>query len=251
MVQYGFYFDQSRCIGCNACEVACKQWHQIPPGPQKWMRVYQWEKGSFPEIKLHFLAIPCYHCERPMCARSCPNGAIYKEDQYGAVLIDPDKCRGERKCWKGCPYGSILFTSDKPGEKASKCTMCIDRLKEGKTPVCVLSCSMRAFEFGPLSELMAKFGELRELEEMPSGDRTVPSVVFNRSQPKRSVLVYDSKKALDLWKRRGPYAPEAAPSLYSRIEDVIEVPFNTVGRSRLVLKPRNVEELMYYTTDDD
>ncbi len=251
MVQYGFYFDQSRCIGCNACSVACKQWHQISPGPEKWMRVYQWEKGAFPDIQVRFLAIPCYHCEKPMCARSCPNGAIYKEDRYGAVLIDPDKCKGERKCWKGCPYGSILFASDWPGEKASKCTMCIDRLEEVKAPICVLSCSMRALEFGPIDELKKKYGEIRELEEMPRPHITEPSVVFKPPEGKKKILAWDAEKALGLWKSRGPYAPEGAPDLFDRVEDVTQVSVSRIGRDRLVLKAENVKELMYFTTDDD
>jgi anaerobic dimethyl sulfoxide reductase subunit B len=249
MTQYGFYFDQSRCIGCNACSVACKQWNQLPPGPVKWMRVYQWERGFFPGIKLHFLAIPCYHCERPFCMKACPNGAISKEGSFGAVLIDTTRCRGTRSCWKACPYGSIMFSSDEPGEKASKCTMCIDRLKEGKKPLCVLSCSMRAFEFGPLDQLIVKFGRGQELEEMPSGDRTHPSVVFRPSQGKRQIVPWDAERALRLWKPRGPYAPQGAPDLFGKKEDFI--PARGVGRDRLTLKAKSAEELMYFTTDND
>ena len=251
MVQYGFYFDQSRCIGCNACTVACKQWHDLPPGPKKWMRVYQWEEGCFPNLRVHFLAIPCYHCEKPVCVRACPNDAIFKEDHWGAVLIDSSKCDGSRKCWRACPYGSILFASDQPGEKASKCTMCIDRLKEGKLPICVLSCSMRALEFGPLHELTAKFGQLRKLEEMPSGDLTRPSVVFRPAQPKRQILPWDPDKTLSLWKKRGPEAPQNVPDLLKEVSDLIHIPPGTIGRDRLVLKAKNVEEFMYFTTDDD
>ena len=135
------------------------------PGPQKWMRVYQWEEGSFPDIRLHFLALPCYHCAKPACARACPNKAIYKEEKYGAVLIDPKKCTGNRKCWQACPYGAIVFPSDDRGAAAGKCTMCLDRLEEGKKPICVLSCSLRALEFGPLDQLRTQFGDLQQLEE--------------------------------------------------------------------------------------
>jgi len=251
MSQYGFYFDQSRCIGCNACAVACKQWHHLPPGPQKWMRVYQWEKGSFPDVKVHFLAIPCYHCENPVCAKACPNGALHKEKRYGAVLIDSEKCEGTRRCWKACPYGSIMFARDIPGKKASKCTLCIDRLEEGNPPICVLSCSMRALEFGPLEKLIAQFGPRRELEEMPSGDVTHPAVVFKPSQPKKQIVPWDANRALSLWKGRGPYASQRAPALFRKIEDLTQVPPQTVGRDHLVLKPRNLQELMYYTMDDD
>ena len=173
------------------------------------MRVYQWEKGSFPEIQLHFLAIPCYHCAQPVCARACPNGAIYKEDQFGAVLIDSRKCTGARKCWKACPYGSIAYPSDRPGEAASKCTMCLDRLREGKKPICVLSCSMRALEFGPLNELRSKFGDLRRLEDMPPAG-TGPSVVFKPRGPKKPILPRDAGRALVLWKKRA-LCPRGCP----------------------------------------
>ena len=96
MPQYGFFIDLSRCTGCNACVISCKQWHDIQPGPVKWMRVYQWEKGAFPNIDLRVLPIMCFHCENPVCAEACPNDAIYKDEKFGAVLVDPEKCKGER-----------------------------------------------------------------------------------------------------------------------------------------------------------
>lgn len=170
MAQYGFLIDLSRCIGCHACEISCKQWHDIPPGAIKWMRVYQWEEGSFPQIDLRILPVPCFHCEVPVCAAACPNGAIYKEDKYGAVLVNPDKCTGSRRCWQACPYGAPQFAGDEFGLKMSKCTMCIDRLEEGLKPLCVLSCSMRALEFGPIDELIKKYGNLRRLEDIPKKD---------------------------------------------------------------------------------
>ncbi len=167
MPQYGFFIDLSRCTGCNACVIACKQWHDISPGPVKWMRVYQWEKGAFPNIDLRVLPIPCLHCENPVCAEACPHHAIYKEDKYGAVLVDHEKCTGERKCWQACPYGAPQFEGDEPGLQMSKCNMCIDRLEKGLKPICVLSCSLRALEFGPLDELREKYGSLRRLEGIP------------------------------------------------------------------------------------
>jgi len=251
MIQYGFYFDQSRCIGCSACLVACKQWHGLAPGPQKWMRVYQWESGSFPDIRVHFLAIPCYHCEKPLCAKACPNGAISKEEQFGAVLVSPAQCKGERKCWQACPYGSIMFAGDGMGEKASKCNMCIDRLREGKKPICVLSCSMRALEFGPIGELRQKFGHLQQIEEMPSGTLSHPSIVLKPSQPKSQIIPWNAEKALELWKRRGPYLPEDSQPIFESVQDVTQIPSGVVGKNRLILKPKNRDELMYYTTDDD
>jgi anaerobic dimethyl sulfoxide reductase subunit B (iron-sulfur subunit) len=129
--------------------------------------------------------------------------------------------------------------------------MCIDRLKDGKKPICVLSCSMRALEFGPLEKLVSKFGDIRQLEEMPSGRLTIPSAVFRPAQHKRKIVPWDPEAALKLWKSRGPYAPEQAPDLFTRKEDVTDVHPNSIGRDRLVLKAQTVEELMYFTTDND
>jgi DMSO reductase iron-sulfur subunit len=166
MTQHGFFIDISRCTGCNACVIACKQWHNIPPGPVKWMRVYQWEEGSFPNLDLNTLPIMCMHCSNPVCIEACQHGAIYKEDKYGAVLVDQSKCEGDRKCYDACPYGVPQFAGDEPGQKMSKCDMCIDRLEEGLKPICVLSCSMRALDFGPIEELRAKYGNAIYVEAL-------------------------------------------------------------------------------------
>ena len=160
MSQYGFYIDTSRCIGCNACVIACKQWHDVEPGPAKLIRVHQWEKGAFPDIDLRVLPLMCFHCENPNCLKACDHDAIYKEEKYGAVLVDKDKCVGDRKCFDACPYGTPQYKSDDPKEKMLKCTMCYDRLEEGLNPICVLSCSMRALDFGKLDDLKAKYGEV-------------------------------------------------------------------------------------------
>ena len=168
MTQYGFFVDLSRCIGCNACTVVCKQWHDIVPGPVKPMRVYQWETGVYPNVGLHLLPVMCYHCETPTCMEACENKAIYKEEKYGAVLLDVDKCQGSRKCWEACPYGAPQFKGDELDTKMIKCDMCIDRLEEGLKPICVLSCGMRALEFGPLDEIIKKYGNLNRLNAPPA-----------------------------------------------------------------------------------
>lgn len=253
MTQYGFLFDQSRCIACHACVVACKQWHDIPPGPTKWMRVYQWEKGGFPDVRLHHLAVPCYHCDRPACVKACPNGAIRKEDKYGAVLVDTTRCQGTRKCWLACPYGAPQFDGDDPGLKASKCNLCIDRLDDGLAPICVLSCPMRALEFGPINELRKKYGSLRKLEDMPRDSITGPNIVFIPGEPKKTkVVAWDADRALLLWQKRQPDQPGSPlPDVFDSVAEVTMAPGNIVGRNRLVLKPRNAEESKYYTTDDE
>lgn len=251
MTQYGFFIDQSRCIGCNQCTIACMQWHDIPPSPVKWMRVYQWERGNFPNVVLRALPVMCFHCENPVCVKACPNGSLYKEDKYGAVLVDTEKCEGDHQCWKACPYGAPQFDRDEPRTKMSKCNMCIDRLDQGLKPICVLSCSMRALEFGPLDELMKKYGNSRSLDEMPKESITRPAVVFKPLEPKKQIIHWDSKRALELWQKRRSDSGEPLLDVFEKISDFTEAPQDIVGRNRLVLKTKNSEELFYYTTDNE
>jgi anaerobic dimethyl sulfoxide reductase subunit B (iron-sulfur subunit) len=215
------------------------------------MRVYQWEQGTFPHVKIHILAIPCYHCEKPVCVKACPNGALYKEEKYGAVLVNIDKCQGNRKCWLACPYGAPQFEGGEPGLKMSKCTMCIDRLEQGLQPICVLSCSMRALEFGPLDELRGKYGDLGRLQDMPKDSITRPAVVFKPADPKRTVISWDSQRALQLWQKRDVQEDEPLPDIFRELSDVTKVPQDIIGRNKLVLKAKSSEEFMYYTTDDE
>jgi len=251
MTQYGFFIDLSRCIGCNACVIACKQWHDISPGPVKWLRVHQWETGSFPDIDLHVLPMMCLHCAKPACLKACPHGAISKEKRYGAVLVDRDKCTGERQCWKACPYGAPQFEGDGPGLKMSKCDMCLDRLQTGKTPICVLSCSLRALEFGPIAELEEKYGGQVDLAFLPRSSITRPSAIFKPIDGKRQIIPWDSKKALALWQKRHPDGQAVLPDVFPDLSAVQRVPGDIIGRNQLVLKPRNSQELMFNTTDDE
>lgn len=246
MVQYGFFFDQSRCTGCRACTVACKNWNDLPPGPLKFLRVYEYERGSFPDVRVHIQWVPCYHCERPACVESCPEQAILKESKYGAVLIDSEKCSGCRVCYEACPYGSIAFASDNAGEKARKCTMCINRLEQGLKPICVSACHTRALDFGPLENLVKRYGDLRDLEDLPSSKTTKPAAVFRPSRAKRRLVPYDAERALDLMKRRDPLPP-----VFNSKREITDLPEGTVGRDRLVVKHRSVEELMRRTRDDE
>ena len=97
-MQLGFYFDQTRCTGCFACAVGCKDWHDIPAGPASWMKIRYSEEGRFPELFVSHVASPCYHCAEPVCSFVCPNEAITKREEDGIVVVDREKCREEYAC---------------------------------------------------------------------------------------------------------------------------------------------------------
>jgi len=96
-VQRGFYFDQTRCIGCFTCCVACKDWHDIPAGPAHWRRVAPFEDSKFPRPFLAYLSAACYHCENPLCAVVCPAEAITRRED-GIVVVDREKCQESARC---------------------------------------------------------------------------------------------------------------------------------------------------------
>jgi anaerobic dimethyl sulfoxide reductase subunit B (iron-sulfur subunit) len=110
---------------------------------------------------------------------------------------------------------------------------------------------MRALEFGPLDELRQKYGEVRQIEEMPRATITEPAVILKPADPKKMVIPWDYRRALELWQKRQPADGEPLPDIFADISDVTEIPEKVIGRNRLVLKAKNSEELMYYTTDDE
>ncbi len=245
MTQYGFLFDMNRCYACSACSIACKDWNDIDPGAEKWMTVYEWENGTFPNIRLHALAFPCAHCEDPVCMKACPNGAIYKEDEFGAVLVDQDKCQGCRKCYDACPYGSPKFASDAAGTKMSKCTMCVDRLAEGMQPICTLSCPLRAFDFGPLDQLIEKYGDVRYCEGMPDPAATKPAFLVWNPREKNQLIPYNVDEAIKLNQQRGDLG-----TMFESEEDLTTFDEGTICRDKLVMKHANNAELMRATRND-
>jgi anaerobic dimethyl sulfoxide reductase subunit B len=246
MTQYGFFFDQSRCSGCHACTVACKNWNRLSPGPLKYLRVYEYEKGAFPNVRIHMQWIPCYHCEEPMCMKNCPCGAIYKDNKYGAVLIDSAKCDGCRICYDSCPYGAPVFESDQLDSKAYKCTMCVDRLDMGEMPICVTACPMRALDFGPLSAFIETHGDERDLEDLPDSQSSRPAVIFKPHNSKRNLVPYDVDRALELLMSRDPLPP-----VFGSIKDVNEIPPGTIGSGELVIKHTTSDDLMARTRNSE
>jgi len=175
MAQMGFWYDMTTCIGCKTCQVACKDKNNLPAGVF-FRRVSGYEGGKFPQPWVYYLSLSCNHCAAPRCVASCPSGALYKETRLGAVLIDPDKCEGCRKCQDSCPYGNVHYLE--AAGKAAKCDMCRDLTAAGGQPACASSCVMRALRFGPLEELENQALGTKDVRGLPDCRLTRPSIVI-------------------------------------------------------------------------
>ncbi len=195
MTQYAFFFDQSRCSDCRTCSISCRDWNDVLPGDPSLCRKFSWEQGVFPELDMPSLFAPCYHCENPACVTECTNQALSKDPSTGAVLVDKGLCKSCGNCWDACPYG-VPFVE--PGKAMSKCDMCIDRISNGDLPVCVSGCPMRALDFGPIDEIIARYGDVREIDEMPSTDIVKPAIIFKKRMPKKQLVSYDPLEARKL-----------------------------------------------------
>lgn len=192
--QFAFYFDGSACVGCKACQIACKDKYDLPVGVL-WRRVIEYGGGNWvsngdsyqpKNIFAYFLSISCMHCENPACVSVCPTKAMTKRED-GAVIIDQSKCIGCRYCEWACPYGAPQFNDEKG--VMTKCTSCADLRDAGEQPVCVSACTMRCLDFGELSELQAKYGNVNNIAPLPTNEITHPSLVITPhkdSQPNGS-----------------------------------------------------------------
>ena len=170
----GFFTDTTLCIGCKACEVACKQWNQLPDdgfvftgmsydnsvqlGASTWRHVAFVERpvalreqdehdGAFSWL---FSSDVCKHCARAGCLESCPTGAIMRTE-FGSVYVQPDICNGCGYCIVNCPFG-VIDRREEDG-RAWKCTLCYDRLKADLTPACAKACPTESIQFGNLEDL--------------------------------------------------------------------------------------------------
>ena len=179
-MQMGFYLDQTRCIGCYTCTVACKDWHDIPAGLVNWRWIDVVENGKYPNLFVAYLPLSCLHCAEPACASACPVNAIYKRTEDGIVLVDQESCLGKEECslcLDACPYKAPQFSAEN-NAKMEKCDFCIDRLSENKQPICIASCPMWALDCGPLNELKTKYGDVRETTGFNYEEALEPSIIF-------------------------------------------------------------------------
>ena len=180
-MQMAFYFDQSRCVGCYTCSVACKDWNDINIGPIHWRRVTSKEWGTYPTVFLTYLSLSCNHCAKPACIKVCPAQAITKREGNGIVVVTREKCLGkklcETLCQKACPYHVPQF-GEEDHATMQMCTFCLERIEQHKKPICVEACPMRALDAGPLDELKAKYGEVQEAEGFIYSKKTKPSIIL-------------------------------------------------------------------------
>lgn len=167
----GFFTDTSLCIGCKACEIACKQWNQLPAETKPWtgnsydntseLSATTWRHVLFVEQIAEDRTAPrwllmsdvCKHCANAPCLEVCPTGAIVRTE-FDTVYVQQDICNGCGYCVAACPFGVIARNPIDGG--AHKCTMCYDRLKVDEQPACAKVCPTRSIQFGNLGELKVR-----------------------------------------------------------------------------------------------
>jgi formate dehydrogenase iron-sulfur subunit len=189
----GFFTDTSICIGCKACEVACKEWNQLPEdglvftgmsydntqglGADTWRHVAFIEQqkpvarqvaGTRNELRWLMSSDVCKHCTHAACLDVCPTGALFRTE-FGTVVVQEDVCNGCGYCVPACPYGVI--DQRKEDGRVWKCTLCYDRLTVGLEPACAKACPTNSIQFGPLDELRDRARHrVEQLQQSGVGD---------------------------------------------------------------------------------
>jgi anaerobic dimethyl sulfoxide reductase subunit B (iron-sulfur subunit) len=193
---YAFYFDSQACSGCKACQIACKDKHNLPLGVL-WRRVYEVSGGEWlwvgtawqNTVFAYNLSIACNHCQHPICVGVCPTGAMYQR-QDGIVLVDEERCIGCKYCAWVCPYSAPQYNPE--AGVMTKCSFCVDELDQGRAPACVAACPMRALDFGKLGELQARYTGVGAVAPLPEADLTQPSLLI---RPHPAALPVGSRQA--------------------------------------------------------
>ncbi|WP_281508257.1 4Fe-4S dicluster domain-containing protein [Parvibacter caecicola] len=154
MTQYGIVTDLNRCVGCMACNTACKTVNAVPIG-SFWNKVLRvgpnpkYEGAKFPDIEWYYLPVQCQHCANPACVNVCPTEASHKLDD-GTVQVDKEKCIGCQFCAMACPYNVRYLNEEE--RVVEKCTLCEQQTAQGVLPQCVSQCVGLAKWFGDLDQ---------------------------------------------------------------------------------------------------
>jgi len=149
MARYAMVIDLDKCVGCQACTVACNTEWDVPAGFARTQVKSTEIVGAIPHLASSVFVAQCNHCDDPACVKPCPTGATY-QDADGIVKIDKDLCIGCGYCVEACPYDARHI--DPVTEKADKCDFCAARLERGEQPACVLTCTAHAKFFGDLED---------------------------------------------------------------------------------------------------
>ena len=191
-VQIGWKVDANSCVGCRACEVACKVEYDIKAGQGRRRRVIEKTVVESGTVRTFFLSLACNQCEKPACIAACPvsepvgvgtasDSALWKDTTgadsggvVGVVRVEASKCNGCRRCEWACPYGAPQFNA--ATQKAEKCTGCTHRLAKGLPPACVTTCPAKALNYTATFDSAGGNGTVPTGFSDPTG--THPSIKF-------------------------------------------------------------------------
>ena len=161
-MQLGFVIDQSRCIGCHACTVACKSENAVPVDSfRTWVKYT--EVGEFPQVKRSFAVLRCNQCTAAPCVTICPVNALEKRAD-GIVDVDPAACIGCKSCMQGCPYDALYINPD--SGTAEKCHFCAHRAEQGLAPACAVVCPTEAIIPGDFDDPESLVSRLRRADRL-------------------------------------------------------------------------------------